>query len=379
MRIKKWFLFLLCTVTSIAYAQNSQSPSLDIADPSPSLYVQEWIKGNPVQQMEKGQIYVIEFWATWCRPCIGAMPHLSALASTYKDKVTIIGVSVQEQESTSVKQIREFVGDMGDRMNYHVAIDDENRMVDEWLRAFDEKKNGIPRTFVVNTEGRVAWIGHPKDLDTVLRKMLDNNWDIDQAAETRHEERRLDSLRSEVSSFLTDTKYNPDTQRRERVYATPESMLAAIEKIVRDEPKLKNTTTIASHTFGSLLRIDQKKAYDYGKSVLISAEKDRRYLAIIDVIKYYPEELNLLPEIYSLGAEAYQELINLVPYPEVVDMANSYSKMAKWYWLANDKPKAIASQQKAVESLKSEKDFSASDLMEYESQLQQYKGEETVK
>ena len=78
----------------MAHAQDTAQVSFNIADPAPSLYVQEWLKGTPIQQFEKGRIYVIEFWATWCKPCIAAMPHLSVLASKYKNKITIIGVSV---------------------------------------------------------------------------------------------------------------------------------------------------------------------------------------------------------------------------------------------------------------------------------------------
>ena len=82
--------------------------------------------------------------------------------------------------------------------------------------------------------------------------------------------------------------------------------------------------------------------------------------------------MNLHPEIYQLGAEAYEEKINQFPYPEIVDMSRYYNEMASWYWLAGNAPEAIASQQKAIEALKSKQAFSASDLAAFESQLQQY-------
>ncbi len=91
-------LILLFTMAVTTHAQNGNSPSLNIGDPAPSLQVREWIKGRPIQRFEKGHIYVVELWATWCGPCIAAMPHLSALAREYKDKVTILGINILEKK-----------------------------------------------------------------------------------------------------------------------------------------------------------------------------------------------------------------------------------------------------------------------------------------
>ena len=84
MRPNFQLLLLLCVIAIATRAQNEQHPSLNIGDPAPPLRIREWIKGEPVQGFEKGHVYILEFWATWCRPCIAAMPHLSALAEKRK-------------------------------------------------------------------------------------------------------------------------------------------------------------------------------------------------------------------------------------------------------------------------------------------------------
>ena len=54
-------------------------------------------------------------------------------------------------------------------------------------------------------------------------------------------------------------------------------------------------------------------------------------------------------------------------------MPQYYNNMAEWYWLAGDKSKAIDAQQKAVNSLKSTKDFSENEMAALEHCLEQYK------
>ena len=67
-------LLLLCITSIIIHAQDDPPPSLTLGDAAPPLQVREWLKGTPVQKFEKGRVYVVEFWATWCRPvyCIYA-------------------------------------------------------------------------------------------------------------------------------------------------------------------------------------------------------------------------------------------------------------------------------------------------------------------
>src|SRR5262245_45990939 len=72
--------------------------TLKIGDKAPALAIDKWVKGTPVKAFEPGKTYVVEFWATWCGPCVATMPHISELQSKYKDKVTFIGVNVWEDQ-----------------------------------------------------------------------------------------------------------------------------------------------------------------------------------------------------------------------------------------------------------------------------------------
>lgn len=361
-------LLLFCFIASSTHAQDDQNPTLNIGDPAPPLRVHDWIKGTPVKNFEKGQVYIVEFWATWCLPCIASMPHLSVLAREYKDKITILSINVKEKKTTSLKKVKAFVDSMGHRMEYNVAAQDSNFMEVDWFQA--SREQGIPISFVVNAEGRLAWIGHPKDLDKVLSHIVNNTWDINAEFANRNESKRLekmnDSLRFELNMYVGNASTGD--------LGNPDSALLLLNEIIIKEPKLKYAPSIVFHTFSSLLKTNPHKAYEYGKVVLVTPTyNDPSYQGIIDNIKWYSDKLDIPTEIYELGAEAYQAKIDKYGKLGYMNIPNNYKNMADMYWRAKNKLKAIGAMQKAIEGLKSQKDFSAPDLKAFEFQLQQYK------
>jgi thiol-disulfide isomerase/thioredoxin len=154
-----------------------QGPALKVGDPAPPLRLGTWIKGAPIHELQKGKVYVVEFWATWCGPCKANMPHLSALARRMKGKAEVIGVDVWERPPTSEEDVKKFVLQMGDRMDYNVVRDDASAsMATTWMKAAG--RNGIPSAFVVGRDGKVAWIGHPASrMPEVLEAVVENRYD----------------------------------------------------------------------------------------------------------------------------------------------------------------------------------------------------------
>lgn len=336
-------LLLLCMAIVTSCKQKTNPNSFkNIGDPPPPLRVQRWIKGIPVKSFEKGKIYVVEFWATWCGPCKTFMPHLSALAHQYKDRVTFVAIDVYEQKTTTIKQIKAVVDSMGNKMDFAVAIDDNNFMAHKWVDT--ACSTSIPSTFVVNAEGDVAWIGHPKDLDEVLRKILTNTWDIKRALSKRVLNDRLEALDEAITQELN--KYVARVDKPGDVGKT-DTMILVINELIKKEPKLKYARNIAYYYFRALLLTNQHSAYEYGKKVMVTPTyADPAWDCIIDDIRFNVGKLKIEPEIFRLGAECYQAQIDA--YGTFVDIPSKYRKMANWYKLAGDKSKAIEAEQKAI-------------------------------
>ena len=159
-------------------------PELFIGSKAPALAINKFLNGEPVEGFEDGQVYVVEFWATWCSPCVKAFPHLSELQEKYGDDLRIIGVNIWERTTGQDERnelIESFVADQGDRMSYTVAIEEGNAMAETWMKPANQ--NGIPAAFIVDTTGHIAWIGHPGGMDQPLEEIIEGNFDPATAAQ----------------------------------------------------------------------------------------------------------------------------------------------------------------------------------------------------
>jgi len=137
----------------------------------------EWIKGDPVT-IEPNNIYVVEFWATWCGPCKATIPHLTEIQKKYKDKgLMVVGVSSpSEYPNESIKTVESFVKQMGDKMDYTIGFDVQGFVQKNYMNAFSIQ--GIPHAFIIDRNGKIAWHGHPaEDMDIVLELVVQGIFD----------------------------------------------------------------------------------------------------------------------------------------------------------------------------------------------------------
>ncbi|MBK8554106.1 MAG: TlpA family protein disulfide reductase [Ignavibacteria bacterium] len=152
-------ILLLVNLSPIMFAQSGVS----VGDEAPALSVDEWLKGEPVTSFENDKVYLVEFWGTWCGPCIENIPHLSDIEKKYSSQgLVVIGVATHEFDGR--EKLDKFMKDRGSEMEYRVAFDTDLTMERDW----DTGETGgdnfrLPVCFLIDKSGKVIFTGHPSD------------------------------------------------------------------------------------------------------------------------------------------------------------------------------------------------------------------------
>ena len=112
---------------------------------------------------QNGKWVIVNFWATWCSPCIKELPDISAYVDAHKDKVAAIGLAFEDSDKADIEKFLK-----AHPLSYPVAQID----VMDPPKDFDTPK-GLPNTYLIAPDGKVAkaFLGpiQMKDLDAIIQ------------------------------------------------------------------------------------------------------------------------------------------------------------------------------------------------------------------
>lgn len=140
--------------------------ALQLGQPAPPITITDWIANVPQDTLLEGKHIVLEFWATWCGPCIAAVPHMNELQEEVSQE-DLYFLSLTDESVAKVERALE-------RVDFSsVVVSDQSEQTH--IR-FGDGKTGLeayPMTVLIGPQGNVQWVGEPKQLNAeTLRRFI---------------------------------------------------------------------------------------------------------------------------------------------------------------------------------------------------------------
>jgi thiol-disulfide isomerase/thioredoxin len=324
------FLLLLLTATLSA-------AGLKVGDDVPATRPATQIQGEAVKDFAKGKVYVFECWATWCGPCISAIPHLNELHQKLGPKgVVFTGVNVWdgEKDAKAADKVKAFVKQQGEKMSYAVAIGGD-AFIKDWLEA--ARVNGIPHAFVVS-EGKLVWAGHPMEMnEEMLGDILTGTFDPKKSGQKVTAGPPVDPEAEKAQAKLN--KLGEAMARKD--WKAAEAALADAASVLPPEERQDLIDSVNATI--AMAKGDPTKLYKMLEKVAEAENDDAESLNELawDLVTnpQYEKHLNL-----TLAAKCAARSVELTKGEE----ADKLDTLARVRWLQGKREEAVQLQQKAV-------------------------------
>lgn len=166
-------ILALCLSTATAFAQYSNT-KITVGQKAPELnFNNPQDKKISLTQINKGRVILLDFWASWCRPCRGASPALVAMYNKYKDLhftnakngFTVVSVSLDQNKDAWIKAIAD------DNLAWPFHMSDLGSWNSEAAAIYGVQF--IPQCFLIGPDGKILGVyNRAEEAEAVLQKMV---------------------------------------------------------------------------------------------------------------------------------------------------------------------------------------------------------------
>jgi thiol-disulfide isomerase/thioredoxin len=166
---KRYFVVTITIVIGYfnAFAQ------LKIGQDAPEIVITDWLKNVPKSKGFSGKFIIIDFWATWCAPCLETIPHFNQMVKENRSNPNLVFLALTEEKVSKVMPMLK-------RVPFNaVVVTDTSRQTYDNFRA-----NAIPFCVVIDNRNKIRWFGNPGSINSKIISSIVEGKPVDSEEKT---------------------------------------------------------------------------------------------------------------------------------------------------------------------------------------------------